>query len=45
MEIIIIFALICAGIGAFIDGGRGFALGLLLGPIGLIIAAIMSGKD
>ena len=44
MDVIIIFAIICAGIGFCIDGGRGAILGGLLGPIGLIIAAIVKGK-
>lgn len=44
MEIIIMFALVCAGIGFAINGGMGAVLGGLFGPIGLIIAAIMKGK-
>jgi len=45
MEVfIIIMSLVCAVIGMMIDGGRGFALGLLLGIFGLLIAAILKGK-
>ena len=45
MEIIIFFAIICAAIGYFIDGGRGAVLGGLLGVIGLIIAAVLHAGD
>jgi len=45
MEILIIAALIFGGIGAALDGVRGAALGVLLGPIGLIITAIMRAGD
>lgn len=39
--------LVCATIGALVGGpkgrsGSGFALGLLLGPIGIVIVAVMS---
>lgn len=45
MEFFIIMAVACAIIGYFIDGGRGVALGALLGVIGLVISAILHGKD
>lgn len=45
MEIVVLVALICAGVGYAIDNGRGCILGLMFGPIGLIIAAVMSSKE
>lgn len=45
MEILIVAAVLFAGIGAVLDGARGAILGALLGPIGLIITAIMRAGD
>lgn len=45
MEVFLIMMLACAGVGFFIDGSRGLILGGLLGIIGLVIAAILHGKE
>jgi len=46
MEIFIIIAVVCGAIGAMIadDKVMGAFLGAMLGPIGLVIVAIMKGK-
>jgi len=45
MEVFILMAVVCAAIGFGIDGGRGLALGALLGVFGLLISAILKGKE
>lgn len=44
IEFIIVGAILFGIIGFFINGGKDGIWSALLGPIGLIIAAIMKGK-
>ena len=43
MEFLVIW-LLCAGVGAMMTGWQGAALGLLLGPIGVVIAIWQASK-
>lgn len=38
---VMVFVVACGLIGVFMDGIRGAALGALLGPLGLLIAAVL----
>lgn len=44
MEIVVLMALVFGGVGFFVDGVRGLALGILLGPVGLIVCTVMITK-
>lgn len=41
VTMILVFAIACGGLGALIDGGRGAVIGALLGPLGVLIAAVL----
>jgi hypothetical protein len=45
MEILLLLSLVFAGIGYVIDAGKGAIWGALLGPLGLIIAAVLKDKS
>ena len=49
MELILILALICGAIGYMLSTDEnktmGTTLGLLLGPLGVVAAAVMSNKE
>lgn len=42
---IMVIVVACGLIGVFMDGMRGAALGALLGPLGLLIAAVLMVGD
>lgn len=50
MEVFIVFWLICGGVAAMIansrggDGMMGFIAGVLLGPLGIVVACFMGGE-
>jgi len=44
MDFLVIW-LLCAGVGAMLQGWQGAALGLMLGPIGVAIAVWMAAKQ
>lgn len=44
LEGLLVFLVLCSAVGLFIDGMRGLIFGLLLGPIGLVVSAVLSVK-